>query len=99
MWEPVIYVVTSRAFSGEAPFRLNCDRCPKTEDPGGTWVAQSVGRLTSAQVMMSRFVGSGPPSGSVLTAPSLEPASDSVSLSLCPCLTHTVSLSLKISKH
>ena len=97
MWEPVIYVVTSRAFSGEAPFRLNCDRCPKTEDPGGTWVAQSVGRLTSAQVMMSRFVGSGPPSGSVLTAPSLEPASDSVfpSFSAPPLLVLCPSLSQK----
>ena len=46
---------------------------------GGAWVAQSVKRLTSAQVMISRFVSSSPASGSVLTAQSLEPVSDSVS--------------------
>ena len=38
----------------------------------GAWVAQSVERPTSAQVMISRFVGSSPTSGSVLTAQSLE---------------------------
>ena len=48
----------------------------------GAWVAQSVKRLTSAQVMISQFVSSSPASGSVLTAWSLEPASDSVSPSL-----------------
>ena len=48
----------------------------------GTWVAQSVKRPTSAQVMISRSVSSSPASGSVLTAQSLEPASDSVSPSL-----------------
>ena len=48
----------------------------------GTWVAQSVELLTSAQVMISQFVSSSPASGSVLTAPSLEPAPDSVSPSL-----------------
>ena len=37
---------------------------------------------TSAQVMILRFVSSSPVSGSVLTAQSLEPASDSVSPSL-----------------
>ena len=49
-------------------------------------MAQSVERLTSAQVMILRSVGSSPASGSVLIAQSLEPASDSVSpsLSLCP---------------
>ena len=61
---------------------------------GGAWVAQSVKRLTSAQVMVSRFMGSSPTSGSVLTARSLEPASDSVS-PLCPSSTHTLSLSLE----
>ena len=49
---------------------------------GGAWVAQSVDHPTLAQVMISRFVGSSPTSGSVLTARSLEPASDSVSPSL-----------------
>ena len=60
----------------------------------GTWVAQSFKRLTSAQVMTSWFMSSSPASGSVLTAQSLEPASDSVSpslsgpspLELCLCL-------------
>ena len=50
----------------------------------GAWVAQSVKRPTSARVMISRFVGSSPTSGSVLTARSLEPASDSVSPPLSP---------------
>ena len=37
----------------------------------GAWVAQLVKRLSSAQVMISRFVGLSPVSGSVLTAQSL----------------------------
>ena len=45
-------------------------------------MAQSVGRPTPVQVMISRSVSSSPASGSVLTAQSLEPASDSVSPSL-----------------
>ena len=49
---------------------------------GGTWVTQSVEHPTSAQVMISQLVGSSPALGSVLTAQSLEPASDSVSPSL-----------------
>ena len=47
-------------------------------------MAQSVEHLTSAQVTISRIMGLSPTSGSVLTAQSLEPASDSGSLSLCP---------------
>ena len=64
---------------------------------GDTWVTQSVERLTSAQVMISRSVSSSPVSGSVLTARSLEPASDSVSPSLSapPLLTHCLSLKNK----
>ena len=60
-------------------------------------MAQSVERLTSAQVMISQFVGSSPMLGSVLTAGSLEPASDSVSPSLSapPQLTFCLSLSQK----
>ena len=46
----------------------------------GAWVAQSV-KLTSTQVMISRFMGSSPASGSVLTAQSLELAWDFVSSS------------------
>ena len=51
---------------------------------------------TSAQVMTSQFMGLSPASGSVLTARSLESASDSVSppLSTLPLLTLCVSLSL-----
>ena len=48
----------------------------------GTGVAQSVKRPTPAQVTISRLMGLSPALGSVLTAPSLEPASDSVSPSL-----------------
>ena len=63
----------------------------------GTWVAQSVERLTSAQVMISHSVSSSPASGSVLTAQSLEPASDSVSppLSAPPLLMLCLSVSQK----
>ena len=51
------------------------------------WVAQSGKQSpTSAQVTISRFVGSSPVLGSVLTVQSLEPASDSVSP--CLCLSH-----------
>ena len=57
-------------------------------------VAQSVKCLTLAQVMIPRFMGSSPASGSVLTAQSLEPVSDSVSLSLCPSPVHALSLSV-----
>ena len=60
-------------------------------------MAQSVERPTLAQVMLSRFVGSSPASGSVLTTWSLEPASDSVppSLSAPPLLVLCLSLSQK----
>ena len=63
--------------------------------PWGASVAQSVKCLTLAQVVISRFVGSSPASGSVLTAQSLEPASDSVSLSAPPLLTLCLSLKNK----
>ena len=51
--------------------------------PWGAWVAQSVKRPTSAQVMILRSVSLSPASGSGLMARSLEPVSDSVSPSLC----------------
>ena len=54
-------------------------------------MAQSVERPTSAQVMILQPVSSSPVLGSVLTAQSLESASDSVSPSLCPCPAHAVS--------
>ena len=44
-------------------------------------MAQSVERLTLAQVVISRFMSLSPVSGSVLTAQSLVPASESVSSS------------------
>ena len=51
----------------------------KLKKKRGTWAAQSVKYPTLALVMTSRFVSSSPTSGSVLTAQSLQPASDSVS--------------------
>ena len=66
----------------------------------GAWVAQSVKRPTSVQVMISQFVGSSPASGSVLTAQSLEPASHSVSPSLSAPSLLMLCLSVsKINKH
>ena len=61
-------------------------------------MAQSVKRPTSAQVMISRSASSSPTSGSVLTAQSLEPASDSVSPSHSdpPLLMLCVSLCLSV---
>ena len=64
-----------------------------------TWVAQSVKRLTSAQVMNSQFVGLSPASGSVLTAQSLEPALDSVSPSLSAPPPLMLCLYQKMNKH
>ena len=62
----------------------------------GTWVAQLVKLMTPAQVMTLWLVSSSPTSGSVLTAQSLDPASDSMSLTLSAppplCLS-------KINKH
>ena len=59
-------------------------------------MAQSVKHLTLAQVMISQFVGVRAPAlRSVLTAQSLEPASESKSPSLCPSPAHTLSLSQK----
>ena len=58
----------------------------------GTWVAQSSKCPTSAQVMISRFMGLSPVSGSVLSAQSLEPASDSMSPSFCLSLPISCSL-------
>ena len=59
----------------------------------GAWVAQWVKRLFSARVMISRFVSASPTSCSVLTARSLEPASDSVP-PLCPSPAPACALSL-----
>ena len=65
----------------------------------GTRVAQSVKHPTSAQVMISQFVSSSPSWDSVLTAWSLDLASDSVTPSLCapPLLSLCLSVSLLVS--
>ena len=56
-------------------------------------MAQSIERPTSAQVMISWFMGLSPTLGSTLTAQSLEPASDSVPPSLSLPLPHWPSVS------
>ena len=65
--------------------------------PQGARVAQSVKPPMSAQVRISQFVSSSPMWGLVLTTQSLEPALNSVSLSLSapPLLVLCLSLSLK----
>ena len=86
--------------SVEAPTLTHCSRRIQNSEiimlkkklSGSAWESQSVKRPTSAQVMISQSVSSSPASGSMLTAQSLEPPSDSVSppLSapplLAPCL-------------
>ena len=65
-----------------------------------TYEFSEIKHLTLAQVMISRFVSWSPTSGSVLTAQSLEPASDPASPSFCPSPSRTLSLSFsKINKH
>ena len=59
-------------------------------------MAQSVNRLTSAQVMISWFVGSSPASGSANSSGSGACFGCSVSPSLCPSPTRTLSLSLSL---
>ena len=83
--------------NAQAPF-LTTPTSIKNHRSRGTWVAQLVKRLTSAQVMISWFVSSSPASGSVPPAQSLEPASDSVfpSLSAPP---HPFSLKNKHEKY
>ena len=71
----------------------------KVPQPRGTWVAQSVKRLTLAQVMISQILSSSPGIGVCAEAQSLEPASDSVSPSLSapPLLMLSLSPSLTLS--
>ena len=73
----------------------NKDAFKNIDELWGSWVAQSVKRPTSAQVMISQFVSRSPMSGFVLTAQSLEPVSYSVSFSLRPSPARSLSLSLK----
>ena len=69
----------------------------KSRTSKGAWVAQSVKRLPAAQVTVLKSVSSGPTSGSVLTAWSLEPVSDSASPSLSASPPLTLCLSLYLS--
>ena len=74
---------------------VRCNSHSKVWD-GGTWVAQSFKRPTSAQVMILQFVSSSLTSGTVLVGQILEHASDSVSpLSLPLPRSFSPSLSLK----
>ena len=61
-------------------------------------VAQSVKRPTSAQIMISWFLGLSPMLGSVLTARSLAPALDSMSTSVSSPHPFTLSLNLSLSR-
>ena len=65
----------------------------KTGFNPGAWVALMIKRPTSAQVMISQFMGLSPTSGSVLTAQSGGACFGfCVSLSLCPVPAHALSL-------
>ena len=64
----------------------------------GTWVTQSVKRPTSAQVMILQFLGLSPALGSVLTAQTEPGACFTFCLPLCHSPTHTLYLSLSLSK-
>ena len=97
----VHYIPKFTSLTTESLYPFNCSSSFKTKKKGwGTWVTQLVRRPTSAQVMISQPKGSSPASGSVLTAQSLQPASDSVSPSLSapPLLMLCLCLS-KINKH
>ena len=63
----------------------------------GAWVAQWVKQPVSAQVMISKSMGSSRVSGSVRTARTLDPASDSVSPPLSLPLPHSCSVFLSLS--
>ena len=79
---------------------LTCDRhlLNIAKISRGAWVAQLVKCPTSVQVMISQFMSPSPTSGSVLTAQSLEPASDSVSPFLSLPMPRLCSVSLSLSK-
>ena len=94
----------SPSLSALCPCSRSLSKNKQTNKHWGPWVAQLVKFPTSPQAMISWFMNSRTLSGSVLTAQSLEPASDSVSPSLSfpplPMLCLSLSLSFsKISKH
>ena len=64
----------------------------------GAWWLSQLSIQLPLKVMISLFMGLSPVLGSVLTAQSLDPASYSVSVSLCPSPAGVLSLSLK-NKH
>ena len=74
---------------------ITCVNSIKVQQKRGASVAQSVKRPTSAQVVISRFVGLNPASDSVLTVQSLEPPLDAVSPSLSAPLPLAFCVSLK----
>ena len=76
---------------------LELTGCIQNTGLGVAWVAQAVKCPTPAQVKISRFVGSSPALGSVLTAQRLELTLVSVSPSLSapPLLVLCLFLSLK----
>ena len=88
----------SPSLSASHPLTLSLNLCLKINFKTflkvfrGSWVVHWVKHLTSAQVMISRLMGSSPISVSVLTLPSLLGIL-TLSLSLCPSLTCTFSLS------
>ena len=89
----------TRLKSQQAPKSMTCEEVYQKSYLKGAWMVQLVKHPTSAQVMISQFVGSSHVLGSVLTAQSLVPALDSVSLSLCPSpLTRALSFSLSLTK-
>ena len=98
MWRKRISFALLIGMQAGAATLENSMEVPQKTKNRGAWVAQSVKRLTSAQVMNSWFVSSSPASGSVLTAQSLEPASDSVSPSLSAPPLLMLCLFLKINK-
>ena len=67
----------------------------KREKDGGTWVGQSTELSTSAQVMIWRFVGLSPTSGSQLSVQSL--LGIPCPLSPCPSPARTLALPLSLS--
>ena len=75
------------AGNGNVATKGNSRVIPQKIKNRGVWVAQLVKLLTSAQVMISRFMSSSPESGSVLTVQSL-----------LGILSLSLSLSLKINK-
>ena len=98
----VIYIFSSRKEMLSLSFWIISKRKKiiSKESFQGAWVTPSGECLILAQVMITRYVSLSPTSDSVLTGKSLEPASHSVFLSLCPNPTRTLSLSVsyKVNK-